>query len=155
MPSTDGKVKFLSVEEVWRLHCDLSEELAPQGVGFVTVVRDRNVLESAVNQPRQTLGGADLYPGIFEKAAASARGIICGHPFLDGNKRTGIASAARMLAINGYRVEMSREEHVALALDIAGDRKRGREPISVEEIAGRLKKAASSETLLPAGFNKT
>ena len=96
-------------------------------------------LESAANQPRQTFGGVDLYPVVFEKAAALARGIICGHVFADGNKRTGMEVGLIFLELNGWEVHLTKDEYVGLALDVAGARERGKEPIAVEEIAERLK----------------
>ena len=38
--------------------------------GGANGVRDLNGLESAIARPFQTFGGDDLYPTIFEKAAA-------------------------------------------------------------------------------------
>ena len=70
--------------------------------GGTAGVRDRGLLESAVAQPMQTFGGADLYPSITEKAARLAFGIVKNHPFVDGNKRTAAACAAAFLNINGY-----------------------------------------------------
>ena len=53
-------------------------------------VRDIGLLESAIARPFQTFGGEDLYHSPFAKAAAVAESLIINHPFVDGNKRTGI-----------------------------------------------------------------
>ena len=53
-------------------------------------VRDRNLLDSALNDPFQTFDGKDVYPALLSKAAVMCRSIISNHPFVDGNKRTGI-----------------------------------------------------------------
>ncbi|HHY46819.1 MAG TPA: type II toxin-antitoxin system death-on-curing family toxin [Firmicutes bacterium] len=58
---------------------------------------DRGLLESAHAAPFAGFGEYELYPGIFDKAAALARSIIQNHPFLDGNKRTGVAAALLLL----------------------------------------------------------
>ena len=50
----------------------------------------------------QTYGGEDPHPGPFGKAAMLLRGIIQGHPFNDGNKRTGFLLAAFYLDLVGY-----------------------------------------------------
>lgn len=99
-------------------------------------------MEAVVNQPRQTFGGADVYPDIFTKAAALARGLICGHVFVDGNKRTGLLAAAMFLELNGWHFHLPDDDMEALALDIAGDRKRGKVPIELDEIARRLRSAS-------------
>lgn len=44
----------------------------------------------------------DLYPTLYEKAAALCWFIIKYHIFFDGNKRTGILSAIHFLEVNGY-----------------------------------------------------
>jgi len=51
-------------------------------------VRDVGILAASLAAPFQSFGGVDLIPCIVEKAAALAFGIIRGHPFVDGNKRT-------------------------------------------------------------------
>ena len=133
---------YLTADDVWTVHVGLADDFAREGKPFETSVLKPWVLDSAVNQPRQTFGGADIYPDPFAKSAALARGLICGHVFVDGNNRTGMEAALIFLEYNGWEVSFDKDEYVALALDIAGDRKRGKVPIEVEEIAGRLKKAA-------------
>ena len=64
-------------------------------------VRDEGALESALAQPFQAFGGEDLYPGVADKAARLCFGIVAGHPFVDGNKRTGAALLGTFLRANG------------------------------------------------------
>jgi len=47
--------------------------------------------ESAIEQIRQSFGGAELYPSIEEKAATLLYLIVKNHAFADGNKRIGAA----------------------------------------------------------------
>jgi hypothetical protein len=61
-------IRYLEVEEVLRLH--LLE--VGEGVGL----RDRVLLEAAVERPRQSAFGDDAYPTIETKAAALL-GIAC------------------------------------------------------------------------------
>lgn len=58
--------------------------------GGANGVRDVGGLDSAIARPFQSFGGEDLYPSVFEKAAAIGESIIMNHPFIDGNKRTGM-----------------------------------------------------------------
>jgi death on curing protein len=65
--------------------------------GGASGVRDMGLLESAIARPFQTFGGEDLYPDIFEKAAALGESLVINHPFVDGNKRTGMLAMATIL----------------------------------------------------------
>lgn len=135
-------MRYLSADEVWRLHLRVAAQAERLGKSFQPGVRDQGLLEAAVNQPRQSFGGVDLYPDVFDKGVALMRGIICGHVFVDGNKRTGLLAGAMFLEHNGSVLDMDDGQLVALALDVAGAREQGKEPIGVEEIAQRLRKAA-------------
>ena len=65
-------------------------------------IRDIGLLEAALARPFQTFGGADLYPTIIEKAAALGESLIKNHPFVDGNKRTGLLAMLSFLIENQY-----------------------------------------------------
>lgn len=69
--------------------------------GGLDGVRDEGILKSALGQPFQTFGDEHLYPDPIEKACRYAFGIISGHPFLDGNKRTGAALLGTCLRVSG------------------------------------------------------
>ena len=57
--------------------------------------------QATVSMPFQTFGDKHLYPDPIEKACRYAFGIISGHPFLDGNKRTGAARLGTYLRVSG------------------------------------------------------
>lgn len=61
--------------------------------------------ESAIEVPKSTFDGQDLYPTIFLKAAAYAYHISESQAFVDGNKRAALDVALTFLSINGYDVE--------------------------------------------------
>lgn len=65
-------------------------------------------LEHVLEETQGVLFGQQLFPTVFEKAAAIAWRIIRGHIFNDGNKRTGMIVCAVFLDNNGYdfRVDM-------------------------------------------------
>ena len=77
---------MITRKEILQLH-----ELSIDAYGGAHGIRDEGMLESAIARPFQTFGGEDLYPTIYEKAAAFAESLIIKHPFVDGNKRTGFA----------------------------------------------------------------
>jgi death-on-curing protein len=67
-------------------------------------VRDKSLLESAINRPFSTFDNSDLYPTPIEKAAAILESILINHPFIDGNKRTGYVLARLILLENGLDI---------------------------------------------------
>ena len=87
-------MKTLSKEQVLRLHNALLETF-----GGTAGVRDDGLLESALNAPFATFGGQYLYPSIQAKAAQLGFGLVCNHPFVDGNKRIGAHVMLVFLAI--------------------------------------------------------
>lgn len=68
-------------------------------------VRDMGLLEAAIARPFQTFGGNDLYASNLEKAAALGESLVKNHPFLDGNKRTGLLAMVSFLINNGYALK--------------------------------------------------
>ena len=81
-------------------------------------MRDVGLLESATMRPQATFDGEDLYPGLFPKAAALMDSIIRNHPFVDGNKRTGIAAAGIFLMQNNYHLTVTNEELETFTLHV-------------------------------------
>ena len=108
-------MRFLSVEDVHFLH-----QLSIQHFGGTLGVRDSNGLESAVFHPQNVAiyGGGDL----FDVAAAYAFHIAEGQCFLDGNKRTAIASALNFLANNGVFIRKDTDRLHQFMIGIAEKR---------------------------------
>lgn len=88
--------------------------------GGASGLRNRALLESALERPRNLwhYEHADL----FVLAAAYTAGVVQGHPFVDGNKRTGFMCAFVFLNINGCTFMASEAEVVVMTLGLA-DRK--------------------------------
>ncbi len=107
-------MNLLSAQQVLFLHARLIEE-----TGGSHGLRDIALLESAVARPQATFDRADLYPDLFTKAAALMHSLIANHPFVDDNKRTGIAAAGLMLMRNGWRLEASNAQLEAFTLRVA------------------------------------
>ncbi len=98
----------------------------------------RGLLQSALAQPRQTFGGRYLYRTIYDKGGALVVSMIENHPFVDGNKRMGIATLGLFLLMNDYSVLSSTLETVQFALRIA------RAEINPHQAASWLRKHTKS-----------
>ncbi len=107
-------MKYLSPHQVLFLHARLIEE-----TGGSHGVRDIGLLLSALGRPKAMFEGKDLHPTIYQKAAALSDSIINNHPFVDGNKRTGIGAAVLILSLNGYVLTASNQELLDLTMEIA------------------------------------
>ncbi|HSG45789.1 MAG TPA: type II toxin-antitoxin system death-on-curing family toxin [Anaerolineales bacterium] len=105
---------YLSAEQILFIHTRLIKE-----TGGDRGIRDLGLLRSATARPQATFDQTDLYPDIFFKAAALFESLVNNHPFVDGNKRTGIVSAVLFLQINGYSFQTSQEEMVSFTLSVA------------------------------------
>ena len=88
---------------------------------FTFLGGDRGIglLDSALSLPRQTFDGKPLYRTVFDKAAVMMRSIIKNHPFVDGNKRMGVSTAALFLFMNGRLLFVPPSQLVDYALQIA------------------------------------
>jgi death on curing protein len=82
-------------------------------------IRDRGLLESALARPQTILSGELMYPSPHSMAAVYSHGIIKNHPFVDGNKRTGIATALTFLDLNGYECSLSNNDLVDIGVALA------------------------------------
>lgn len=108
---------FLELDEVLYIHADQIERY-----GGEASIRDPGLLQSAVAMPRATFDGKFLHRDLFEMAAAYLFHIVQNHPFVDGNKRTGTATALVFLELNGVAVDADEDELVALVLEVAQSR---------------------------------
>jgi death-on-curing protein len=86
-------------------------------------VRDLDLLSSALAMPGASFEGKYLHKDLYEQAAAYAFHICQNHPFIDGNKRTGLATALVFLGLNGIELDDPKEELYALMMDVSGRRK--------------------------------
>jgi death-on-curing protein len=80
-------------------------------------VRDVGLLESALARPvnRFAYGETDL----STLTAAYGFGIAKNHPFVDGNKRTALASMIVFLGLNGVDLDAPQEEAAAIVFSLA------------------------------------
>jgi death-on-curing protein len=88
-------MKWLNLQDLELIHMQIIDVS-----GGSHGTRDSGRLKSALASMQQSAFGQDLYPTVFDKAAVLARGVISDHPFIDGNKRTGMMSAIVFLNLN-------------------------------------------------------
>ncbi|MCK4374461.1 MAG: type II toxin-antitoxin system death-on-curing family toxin [Candidatus Brocadiae bacterium] len=82
-------------------------------------VRDRGLLESAVTMPAAQFGGEFLHRDISAMAAAYLYHICRNHAFVDGNKRTALATAEIFVLLNDMRLSATNEELEELTRAVA------------------------------------
>jgi death-on-curing protein len=127
--------KYLSLEEILRLHFQLIEDY-----GGSHGVRDEARIKSVVDAPRQEVFGTEQYETVYKKAAVYIRNIIGDHPFVDGNKRSGITVAGVFLLRNGMKLTVTPKELEDFAVAVAV------EHLDVPAIAAWLQQHAASKT---------
>ncbi len=110
-------MKTLSKRQVLALHSALIQEF-----GGSDGVRDEGLLESALAAPFQTFGGEPVYPSLQAKAAQLGFGLVCNHPFVDGNKRVGAHVMLVFLAVNGVDLHYEQQELIDIILSVASDK---------------------------------
>jgi death-on-curing protein len=108
---------YLTAEQVLFIHYRLVGE-----TGGEHGVRDLGLLKSAIACPRATFDRQELYPDIFEKAAALMESLINNHPFVDGNKRTGIACAVLFLQQNSVSFSAKNADLEKFTLRVASSK---------------------------------
>jgi len=107
-------MRYLSVEEILVIH-----DYQIERFGGLQGILNLSLLESATNRPITNISGKDMYESVHEKAAVLAYALIKNHPFVDGNKRTGLHAALTFLELNGYKATISQKMLVKIGLSIA------------------------------------
>ena len=110
---------MILIEDVLTIH-----EFSIKDFGGSSGIRDIGLLESAIARPFQTFGGEELYPSPLDKAAAVAESLIINHPFIDGNKRTGVVVIIALLKEYGIRMNANRDTLYQLTISISTSEKK-------------------------------
>jgi death-on-curing protein len=105
---------FLTLDEVLAVHADQIDRY-----GGSHGLRDSGLLESALAMPQAWFGGQFLHPTLHEMAAAYLFHVARNHPFVDGNKRTALATSIGFLGLNGLRLTATEDAVVELVLGVA------------------------------------
>jgi death-on-curing protein len=118
-----------TVEAVRAIHREVL-----QAHGGSAGIRDEGLLDSAVAAPQATMMGQPMFKEPVEVAAAYLFYLCRNHPFIDGNKRTALATCLVFLSENGLLSQEKVDADVweRLVLDVAASR------IDREETTKRL-----------------
>ena len=127
-------VHFIPDEIVLTIYTDLL-----QRYGGEAGLRDRNLLESALAQPKTTVGGKYANKTLFDKAAAYGFHVCMNHPFVDGNKRVAFALMDVFLQKNGWEIVAPEEEAYSIMMSLAsGNLKKARLSFWLKEHSSRF-----------------
>lgn len=110
--------------------------------GGSTGLRDRGGLESALARPQNLAAyGA---PDLAALAAAYAFGIVRNHPFVDGNKRTGLVAMETFLALTDTTLQADDAGCVLTFTDLAAG------GMSEERLAAWVRQHSATPTAVTA-----
>lgn len=106
------------------------------------MVRDQQLLRSAVQRPYLILFGEEQFPTLLEKAAAILHSIAAHHLFADGNKRTAVKATTMFLEANGIQPIWDDTAAAALTLQVA------RGDAEIDDIVAWLQEHTQEQTRL-------
>jgi len=108
-----------TVEAVKAIHREVL-----QAHGGSAGIRDEGLLDSAVAAPQATMMGKPMFSEPVEVAAAYLFYLCRNHPFIDGNKRTALATCLVFLSENGLlsQEKLDVDAWEQLVLDVAASR---------------------------------
>ncbi len=92
-------------------------------------LRDRPLLEAAVNAPFQAGWDVEFYPTLVHKAAKLVEGISRAQAYRDGNKRLAWLSGTTFLRLNGQVLHAEQAASAEFVLTIDGS------PLGLENAA--------------------
>ena len=111
------EIRHPTLEQIRRLHrAVLVQHGGSDGI------RDLALLESALAAPQATFGGEPIMSDLVEIAAAYLFYLCRNHPFIDGNKRVGLATCIVFLRLNGLEPPPDGPLWEELVLDVAASK---------------------------------
>lgn len=106
-------MKYVTLEDVIVIHTTMIRVGGGRGD-----IHDFTLLHSAIERPKATFGGQELYPTIWKKAASLLHSLVKNHAFDDGNKRTAYYSTKRFLHLNGMTLIAPKEKVVPFMVSV-------------------------------------
>jgi death on curing protein len=124
--------RFIPNRIVPTIHSDLL-----QRYGGRPGLRDPGLLDSALAQPKMTVGGKFVHSTLFDKAAAYGFHVCRNHPFVDGNKRVAFVLMDIFLQKNGWEITASEEDAYSMMMLLASGK------LSRPQLSGWLREHSS------------
>lgn len=122
-------MRYLTVEELIAINKYVIQRFSPnEQIG----VKSPELLDSAVNRPRQSAFGEGAYKTIFEKAGALYESIAQNHAFQNANKRTAFVALTQFLYYNGYDFGMkTQKDQEDLTVDVVNKKYTFKDLVSI------------------------
>ena len=89
----------IKVEDVILIHKIFEDEHACD-----SGIRDINIIDSAISSAYQSAFGEDIFKEDIDKISRIGLGIASNHGFVDGNKRTGLATIVALCKVNNIKL---------------------------------------------------
>lgn len=107
---------FITVKEIVLLHDKVVDE-----TGGSLGIREPGLLNAIAEKPQASFGGKELYPAVFDKAAAIFEALCNYHVFVDGNKRCAITTLEYFLYKNNLVLTAGKNGKEKFTLHTATD----------------------------------
>jgi len=106
-------------------------------------VINSGALSNAVEGPKRSYAGNEIYTSLPSKAYAMALAIAQNHPFEDGNKRTATTAINEFLNLNDHHVSLTNQ----VTLQAIVNRLADEDPIEEDEFIESLDKLTEAKAI--------
>lgn len=89
----------LTLDDVKNIHYEIQRRF-----NIARGIKNSGLLESIIQRPNFNPYTHVPFPNVYSKCASLIEGIIKWHPFIDGNKRTGLAVAYAYMHKHDYKI---------------------------------------------------
>lgn len=124
-------MRYLDVRHVQFSAVVLAKLLYEQHTEPISSTFNFGRLDSALQRPKQTFNGLDLYPTLTDKATVLLYSMVMNHPFENGNKRIASVTMLMFLFLNRFWVNHGQRDLYILTSNVAvsNDQKKMEEEI--------------------------
>ncbi|WP_054637545.1 type II toxin-antitoxin system death-on-curing family toxin [Thalassobacillus sp. C254] len=112
-------MRYITEQEVIAINLLVIERYSPKEQKGVKLPE---LLNSAINRPKQSAFGEEAYPTIFGKGGALFESLAKNHPFHNANKRTAFLALIQFLAYNGFQFTMSQKQAEDFVVDVVNQK---------------------------------
>lgn len=108
------KIEFIPIDIILFFHQQLI-----QIYGGSPELRDKKLLDSALEQPKVTFDGEYLHDTLMNMTAAYGYHLCNNHPFIDGNKRIALVAMDTFLQKNGFEIIAPEKETYKMMIKLS------------------------------------